>query len=138
MNEPQPLVLVVDDNATNLDLLVNTLKGEYRLGIAKKGSNAVEYAAKYHPDLILLDIMMPGMDGFEVCRRLRMMDAIKSVPVIFLSAKDKDTNIETGLEAGGTDYITKPFHETILLARIRAHVERGYDMRKYQNCEELI
>ena len=69
MNASRPLVLVVDDNATNIDLLVNTLKEKYRLGIAKNGENALQYAAKYHPNLILLDIMMPEMDGYEVCTR---------------------------------------------------------------------
>ncbi|HOW04103.1 response regulator [Methanospirillum hungatei] len=133
------LVLIVDDNKDNLYIIAEVLhRSGSQVMTSTDGPHALELAQERPPDIILLDIMMPGMDGFEVCRRLRMMDAIKSVPVIFLSAKDKDTNIETGLEAGGTDYITKPFHETILLARIRAHVERGYDMRKYQNCEELI
>ena len=85
MNEPRSLVLIVDDNATNIDLLVNTLQQEYRLGIAKRGANALEYATKYHPDLILLDIMMPEMDGYEVCTRLKENPDTRSIPLIFIS-----------------------------------------------------
>ncbi len=69
MNASRPLILIVDDNATNIDLLVNTLQEEYRLGIAKNGPKALEYVAKNKPDLVLLDIMMPEMDGYEVCSR---------------------------------------------------------------------
>ena len=122
MNGPQPLVLIVDDNPTNIDLLVNTLKEEYRLGIAKKGASALEYAAKYHPDLILLDIMMPEMDGYEVCTRLKENPDTRSIPLIFISGMTETINKTKGFEMGAVDYITKPFHTAEVKARVRTHI----------------
>ena len=86
LKETKPLVLIVDDNSTNIDLLVNTLKSDYRLGIAKNGPKAIEYAQKYLPDLILLDIMMPDMNGYEVCQQLKTIPEAKDIPVIFITA----------------------------------------------------
>jgi len=137
MNEPQPLVLVVDDNATNLDLLVNTLKGEYRLGIAKKGSNALEYAAKYHPDLILLDIMMPEMDGYEVCTRLKNNPETEAIPVIFITAMTETVNKTHGFALGAVDYITKPFHAAEVKARVQAHLAMAM-MKSRLRSENLL
>jgi putative two-component system response regulator len=122
MNEPRPLVLIVDDNATNIDLLVNTLQAEYRLGIAKKGTTALEYAAKYHPDLILLDIMMPEMDGYEVCARLKENPDTQSIPLIFISGMSETVNKTKGFEMGAVDYITKPFHTAEVKARVQTHI----------------
>jgi putative two-component system response regulator len=118
----KPLILVVDDNATNIDLLVGSLKDDYRLGIAKKGSAALEYVEKFHPDLILLDIMMPEMDGYEVCARLKANPETSSIPVIFLTAMQDTTNKTRGFEAGAVDYITKPFHIAEVKARIQTHL----------------
>lgn len=117
-----PLVLIVDDNATNIDLLVSTLKDDYRLGIAKKGSSALEYAAKYHPDLILLDIMMPEMDGYEVCTRLKSDPETSTIPLIFITAKSETADKTRAFEMGAVDYITKPFHAAEVKARVRTHI----------------
>ena len=122
MNESRPLVLIVDDNATNIDLLVNTLKAEHRLGIAKRGSNALEYAAKFHPDLILLDIMMPEMDGYEVCTRLKNDPLTESIPIIFVTGMSETDNKTKGFALGAVDYITKPFHAAEVKARVQAHL----------------
>ncbi len=122
MNGSRPLILIVDDNATNIDLLVNTLKTEYRLGIAKKGSNALEYAEKYRPDLILLDIMMPEMDGYEVCTRLKNNPLTEPIPVIFITAMSETVNKTKGFSFGAVDYITKPFHAAEVKARVQAHL----------------
>jgi putative two-component system response regulator len=122
MNEPRPLILVVDDNATNIDLLVNTLQEDYRLGIAKKGISALEYAGKYHPDLILLDIVMPEMDGYEVCARLKGNPDTRSIPLIFISGMTETVNKTKGFEVGAVDYITKPFHTAEVKARVRTHI----------------
>jgi putative two-component system response regulator len=122
MNGSRPLVLIVDDNATNIDLLVNTLKAEYRLGIAKKGINALEYAEKYRPDLILLDIMMPEMDGYEVCTRLKNNPLTEAIPVIFITAMSETVNKTKGFTLGAVDYITKPFHAAEVKARVQAHL----------------
>lgn len=122
MTDSRALVLIVDDNATNIDLLVNTLKDTYRLGISKKGVNALEYAAKYRPDLILLDIMMPEMDGYEVCRRLKENPSTQPIPVIFITAMTETVNKTRGFNLGAVDYITKPFHAAEVKARIAAHL----------------
>ncbi len=125
MNDHRSLILIVDDNATNIDLLVNTLKEEYRLGIAKKGMTALEYAAKYHPHLILLDIMMPEMDGYEVCARLKKNPDTRSIPVIFITAKSETADKTKAFEMGAVDYITKPFHTSEVKARVHTHIALG-------------
>ena len=122
MNASRPLILIVDDNATNIDLLVNTLQEEYRLGIAKNGPKALEYVAKNKPDLVLLDIMMPEMDGYEVCRRLKADPETAAVPVIFITAMTETVNKTQGFELGAVDYITKPFQAAEVKARIRTHL----------------
>ena len=122
MIDLRPLILIVDDNATNIDLLVNTLTEDYRLGIAKKGANAIDYAGKYHPDLILLDIVMPEMDGYEVCARLKANPDTRSIPLIFITAMSETINKTKGFELGAVDYITKPFHTAEVKARVQAHI----------------
>lgn len=122
MTDIRPLVLIVDDNATNIDLLVNTLKDAYRLGISKKGAAALDYAAKYHPHLILLDIMMPEMDGYEVCSRLKEKAETRDIPVIFITAMTETVNKTKGFTLGAVDYITKPFHAAEVKARVATHL----------------
>lgn len=122
MNTPRPLVLIVDDTPTNIDLLVATLKDHYRLGIAKKGSAALEYAEKFNPSLILLDIIMPEMDGYEVIRRLKANPATSAIPVIFITAIQDTANKTKGFELGAVDYITKPFHAAEVRARVQTHI----------------
>ncbi len=122
MNSTRPLVLIVDDNATNIDLLVNTLKDGYRLGIAKNGPKALEYAFKHKPDLVLLDIMMPEMNGYEVCAQLKANPITASTPIIFITAMSETVSKTRGFELGAVDYITKPFHAAEVKARIRTHL----------------
>ena len=122
MSQTPPLILIVDDNATNLDLLVTTLQDDYRLGIAKKGTAALDYAAAYRPDLILLDIMMPEMDGYEVCSRLKSQPETAGIPVIFISAMNETDDKTRGFALGAVDYITKPFHAAEVKARVKTHV----------------
>jgi two-component system, LuxR family, sensor kinase FixL len=122
MKSTMPSVLVVDDSPKNVDLLVNTLKNDYRLGIARNGPKALDYAEKHHPDLILLDIMMPEMDGFEVCSRLKATPKTKDIPIVFLTAMSETDDRTRGFEMGAVDYITKPFRPPEVKARIRAHL----------------
>lgn len=118
------LILVVDDVAHNLQVLCNILgKRSYRIAVAKNGLQALEMVEKVTPDLILLDVMMPEMDGFEVCRRLQQIPATRDVPVIFLTAKTENENVVQGFEIGAVDYITKPFNATELLVRVQTHME---------------
>jgi serine phosphatase RsbU (regulator of sigma subunit)/anti-sigma regulatory factor (Ser/Thr protein kinase)/HPt (histidine-containing phosphotransfer) domain-containing protein len=113
-------VLVVDDVRTNVDLLVRALKDDYRLSVAFDGESALRSAAARPPDLILLDIMMPGLDGYEVCRRLKSDPATRDVPVVFLTSLDEVRDKTEGFEAGAADYITKPFEILEVKARVRA------------------
>jgi len=122
MEKTKPLILIVDDNPVNIDLLVNTLKNDYRLGVAKNGPKALEYTEKYLPDLILLDIMMPGMNGYEVCIRLKISPRTRDIPVIFITAMTEAGHKTRGFEVGALDYITKPFHAAEVRARVKTHL----------------
>jgi len=137
MNDSRPLVLIVDDNATNIDLLVNTLQADYRLGIAKSGPKALEYVGKQKPDLVLLDIMMPDMDGFEVCERMKADPNTATIPIIFITAMTETVNKTKGFELGAVDYITKPFHAAEVKARIRTHLSLE-DMRQQLKNQNVI
>lgn len=119
----RPLILAVDDTPENLELLAKILEGQgYELALAVDGQQALELAAEKKPDLILLDILMPGMDGIEVCRRFKADPATQSIPIIFITAKAESDDILTGFETGAVDYVTKPFRIPELLARVHVHV----------------
>jgi sigma-B regulation protein RsbU (phosphoserine phosphatase) len=113
-------VLIVEDVKANVDVLVHALRDDYKLSVALNGENALRSAENTPPDLILLDIMMPGMDGYEVCRRLRASAKTREVPVMFLSALEDVHNKARGFEAGGNDYLTKPFEVLEVQARVRS------------------
>ncbi len=116
-------ILIVDDIPKNIQVAANILKQEnYNITFAKSGVQALEKIEKIDFDLILLDVMMPEMDGFEVCRRVKANEATKGIPVIFLTAKTESESIVKGFEVGGIDYITKPFNGIELLARVRNHI----------------
>ena len=118
------MILLVDDNATNLQLLRETMDGlGYKLLIAKDGKRAISIAEKALPDLILLDIMMPEMDGYEVCRRLKADKATRHIPVIFLTALSDSADEARGLGLGAVDYIVKPIVPDLVRARVRNHLE---------------
>jgi len=117
-----PLILAVDDEASNLQLLRQILQDHYRLRFAKDGPRALELVREEAPDLILLDVMMPGMSGYEVCAALKADPRTASIPVIFVTAlTDTDDEVE-GFEAGAVDYITKPVSPPIVRARVRTHL----------------
>ncbi len=116
-------ILVVDDTPDNLTLMSNLLKSEYKVKIANEGGKALLIAnSDAPPDLILLDIMMPGMDGYEVCRQLKRRPGTMNIPVIFLTAKAEMEDEKKGLELGAADYITKPISPPIVLARVKNHL----------------
>jgi len=117
-------ILIVDDTAENLQVLAGILRAEhFQLNIARNGRQALEIAGSAAPDLILLDIMMPEMDGFEACRRLKADPALADLPVIFLTASHDAESIVRGFELGAVDYITKPFYAAELLSRVRTHLQ---------------
>jgi len=114
------LVLIVDDVRTNVELLVRALKDDYRLAVAQDGESALRSVAVAPPDLVLLDIMMPGLDGYEVCRRLKRDPHTRDIPVVFLTSLDEVQDKARGFEAGAADYITKPFEILEVKARVGA------------------
>ncbi len=131
-----PLILIVDDTRVNLQLLGKILmKVNYELAIANSGYEALDMLREVKPDLILLDVMMPGIDGYEVCKTLKSSPETKNIPVIFLTAKSEKEDIVTGFEMGAVDYVTKPFNSAELLARVKTHLELKYarDLLAKQN-----
>jgi sigma-B regulation protein RsbU (phosphoserine phosphatase) len=132
-------VLLVDDAKANLDILVEGLRGDHKLSLALNGEMALQIAAKAPPDLVLLDIMMPGIDGYEVCRRMRQMPETAEVPIMFLSSLEEVQNKTRGFEAGANDYLTKPFEMLEVKARVRSLLKaKAYsDAAKEQIASEL-
>src|SRR6516165_136450 len=132
-------VLLVDDAKVNLDILVEGLKSDHKLSLALDGETALQIAVRTPPDLILLDIMMPGMDGYEVCRRMRKMPETAEVPIMFLSSLEEVKDKTQGFEAGANDYLTKPFDMLEVKARVRSLLKaKAYnDAAKEQIASEL-
>ncbi|MGB6222490.1 PP2C family protein-serine/threonine phosphatase [Haloferula sp.] len=132
-------VLLVDDAKANLDILVEGLKGDHKLSLALNGEMALQAAVRTPPDLVLLDIMMPGIDGYEVCRRMRQMPETAEVPIMFLSSLEEVQNKTLGFEAGANDYLTKPFEMLEVKARVRSLLKaKAYsDAVKEQIASEL-
>jgi diguanylate cyclase (GGDEF)-like protein len=122
-NENSGIILIVDDNPTNLSVLSQALKeAGYKSRVAIDGESAIEQVQEDPPDLILLDVQMPGIDGFETCTRLKADPATKEIPVIFITASVDMENKVKGLSLGGVDYITKPFQQEEVLARVKVHL----------------
>jgi len=118
------VILAVDDDHVNLQVLLDHLiSAGFKINVADDGKEAIEIAGLIKPDIILLDIMMPNMDGLEACRCLKSDPATRDIPIIFLTAKSDKKNILKGFRLGCADYITKPFNEDELLARIKTHLE---------------
>lgn len=122
MNIDVAKILIVDDQPANLKVLLFFLKqNNFKVHIAENGARALQALKNHQPDLILLDVMMPGMDGFETCRRIKSSPETASIPIIFMTALDSIDDKVTGFNAGGVDYITKPFQQIEVLARITTH-----------------
>jgi DNA-binding response OmpR family regulator len=116
-------ILVIDDQIANLEVIQEYLAaGGFTVLVAQDGASGLEQASYAQPDLILLDVMMPGMDGFEICRRLKAAERTSELPVIFMTVLDDITDKVSGFAVGGVDYITKPFQIEEVLARVRTHV----------------
>ena len=123
VDDARQKVLIIDDLPTNIQVLSEILENEYEIFFATSGKEGLEIAQAEHPDLVLLDIMMPEMDGFEVCRRLKEDPATQSIPVIFVTAMRSAEDEAKGLELGAIDYITKPVTPIIVKMRVRNHME---------------
>jgi putative two-component system response regulator len=122
MIEIQKTILIVDDTDLNVNILMDLLDEKYDILAALNGEDALEIIEEDSVDLILLDIMMPGIDGFEVCKRLKLNPKTTDIPVIFITAKTDDDSIEKAYELGGVDYITKPFRAREVLSRVANHL----------------
>jgi len=131
-------VLVVDDSSVNVDLLNQILEDEnYRIVNAKNGKQAIEMATDLKPNIILMDIMMPELDGLETCKLLKSNKATKEIPIIFISAKNRQEDIVKGFDVGGSDYITKPIQIQELLARVRTHLRLQSLNKQKMESEQL-
>ncbi|MBU5615447.1 diguanylate cyclase [Geomonas azotofigens] len=116
-------ILIVDDTTANIEILYKILKGEFDVLFAKSGADGIRMVREHIPDLVLLDIMMPDMDGYEVCRVLKRDQVTAHIPVVFVTAMGNDEDETRGLELGAIDYLTKPITPAIVLARVRNHLE---------------
>lgn len=128
-------VLVVDDNTANIDVMLTFLEMEgYEISIATSGEMALHVTAHDQPDLILLDVMMPNMDGFETCRMLKKNPKTEAIPIIFVTAKKETADIVQGFQSGGVDYISKPYRQEEVLARVKTHLQ----LRQLMKTQEQL
>jgi len=134
MSSEKHRILIVDDASTNIEILNEVLGAEYDSLFAMDGATALQLAVDLVPDLILLDVVMPGLDGHEVCRRLKADPRTKGIPVIFISGLSEESDEAKGLEIGAIDYITKPFSPPIVRARVRNHLQ----LKRYQDMLERL
>ncbi len=135
----KPLLLVVDDIPSNIQVLEEILSGAYRLKIATNGEKALQIASgDQQPDLILLDVMMPGMDGFEVCARLKQNEKTSKIPVIFVTAREEVVDEQKGFDVGAVDYIIKPVSPPLVEARVRAHLSLARALRDLEKQNTVL
>lgn len=123
-------ILIVDDSPENIDVLVGILRDDYIIKVAINGEVALRLVERNPPDLILLDVVMPGMDGYEVCERLKVNKATCDIPIIFITVMDEVVDEQKGLELGAVDYLTKPVKPALVKARVRSHLAL-YDQSRY-------
>ena len=127
-------ILIVEDSEMNIDILVEALSDDYELSVALDGETALLAIGEEQPDLILLDVLMPGMDGYQVCRRIKNNAATQHIPVIFLTAMNDVADEAKGLSLGAADYITKPYNLAMVKARVRNHLE----LKRYHDSLEAL
>jgi len=133
-------ILIADDERFNLNILVDILKQDYKVIVAKDGQQALERAMSNLPDLILLDIMMPGIDGYEACKGLKNNEQTKDIPVIFITAMKEEGNEIKGFDLGAVDYITKPFQAAVVVARVKTQLKMKWQadmLRQMANIDVL-
>jgi len=139
MNQTKETILIVDDERYNINFLVSILKSDYRILVAKNGVEALKRAsADSPPNLILLDIIMPDMNGYEVCKRLKAENQTKDIPVIFVTAMNKEYDEAKGLEIGAIDYITKPFSPAVVKARVKNHLNLKRAIEKIEEQRKIL
>ncbi len=139
MKRENEKILLIDDNPKNLQVAMNILNKEgYSLIYAKDGKKGIELALKNSLNLILLDIMMPQMDGYTVCQKLKSNSRTKDIPIIFLTVKDEEQDIVKGFDCGGVDYVTKPFYTEVLLKRVKTHLALSQTTKELKYLNENL
>jgi len=139
METSKNTVLVVDDNPQNIQVIANLLTSNgYNVEYSTNGAEALIWIKKEKFDLILLDIMMPQMDGYAVCEKIKQNEELRDLPVIFLTAKDDVDSITKGFNYGGVDYLTKPFNTEELLARVKTHIALKHSGEKLKNLNQWL
>ncbi|MEZ6018875.1 MAG: response regulator transcription factor, partial [Planctomycetota bacterium] len=129
----QATILIIEDDADIVELLqYNLAKEGFKVRVARDGDAGLHEARRYRPDLILLDLMLPGVDGLEVCRRLKRDQELATTPVVMVTAKSEESDVVSGLEMGADDYLAKPFSPRELLARVRAVLRRGLNAKDHE------
>ncbi len=137
--EHKQIVMIVDDNPTNLGVIADYLeKHSLRILVSRDGEGALKKLTRITPDIILLDVMMPGIDGFETCRRLKENEATRDIPVIFMTALTNPEDKVKGFKAGGVDYVTKPLNQEEVLARVTTHLRIQELQRITQQQQEAL
>ncbi|MCX2976378.1 response regulator [Candidatus Marimicrobium litorale] len=126
-------ILIVDDEPGNIKILSNVLADDYALSVAISGAQALEIAKVQLPDIVLLDMVMPEMDGIQVCQALKADETTKDIPVIFVTSMSDTANEERGLDAGAVDYISKPISPPIVKARVKIHIQNYLSKRFLEN-----
>ncbi|MFH2133225.1 MAG: hybrid sensor histidine kinase/response regulator, partial [bacterium] len=135
--QDKELVLIVDDEPRNLQILGSFLKQHgYGIAVAQNGSQAIDFVKNTAPHIILLDVMMPEMDGFEVCRRIKTMDPVREIPILFITALTDTESMLKGFKAGGADYINKPITQEEVLARVRVHLDNRQLVKQLSDANE--
>ena len=122
-NEKKPLIQIIDDDLKNLQVAGKSLEKGDMVSLSQNGQEAIEIAALIKPDLILLDVMMPGMNGFDVCKKLKSNSEIQNIPIIFITLKSEPQDIVNCFQMGGVDFISKPLNEAVFIARVQNHLE---------------
>ena len=122
-NDKQAQLLFVDDNPESVAVLINKLENlDFSISVASDGQEAIELTEALHPDIIMMDVFMPGMDGYETCRQLKLKESTSDIPVIFMTAHADQASMLRGFEVGGVDYVTKPVQYEELLTCINKHL----------------
>ncbi len=138
----KPTILCVDDTPANLMLLNKLLADSYQVRLVNSGQKALDFFNQQHADLVLLDVMMPEMDGYEVCRRLREQPSTRHLPILFITAKNTAQDEQDALSAGGNDFITKPINPKVLLARINTHLKvkdfQDFLAKENERLEQMV
>ncbi|MBF0435850.1 MAG: two-component system response regulator [Magnetococcales bacterium] len=134
----KPIILTVDDTPANIDVIRGVLSADFLIQVALNGPTALRIIEIKQPDLILLDIMMPDMDGYEVCRRIKARESLRDIPIIFVTAMTDKEDEAKGLSLGAVDYITKPISPSILLARVKTHIELKTSRDQLKHNNEIL